>query len=60
MNNKIHTNASSNTSQTKKGNMFIQLSEESKRELEDAGIKVNKDGTIRLNSSLQLQPDSSD
>jgi len=52
-NKEVHINATSNS---KKGNMFIQLSDESKRELQNAGIKVNNDGTIRLNSSLQLQP----
>lgn len=55
-NNEVHVNAT--TSSSKKGNMFIQLSEESKRELQNAGIKVNNDGTIRLNSSLQLQPNT--
>lgn len=55
-NNEVHMNAS--TSPNKKGNMFIQLSEESKRELQNAGIKVNSDGTIRLGSSLKLQPNT--
>ena len=46
MNNQIHTNDNSSAQQqTIKGNMFIQLSEESKRELQNAGIKINSDGS---------------